>query len=78
MLETKNAKVRRLVASKDYLDALKICKDWEYENPTHRDILRRGYECYVYPRFYKQLGFEPMKEYEKAISVLEQVYGNNC
>lgn len=74
-METKNAKVRRLVASREYKQALQICKDWDYSDPTHRDILSRGYECLMYPEFYKQIGYDPNAEYDKAVSVLRAVYG---
>lgn len=73
-METKNAKVRRLVSCGDYKQALQICKDWDYENPSHREALRLGYDCLMYPDFYKQLGRNPESEYAKAIEVLKLVY----
>jgi len=73
-METKNALVRRLVADKEYKKALQICKEWGYVNPTHREVLRLGYECLMYPRFYKQLGYDCDKCYHEAITVLELVY----
>ena len=74
IMETKNDKVRRLVASGEYKEALQICKDWNYSDPTYRDILRLGYECLLYPTFYKQLGKDPDLAYKNAIKVLRQVY----
>ena len=74
-METKNGKVRRLVSSGEYKQALQICKEWNYKDPRHRDILRLGYECLMYPNFYKQLGYNPEKEYQEAIKVLHIVYG---
>lgn len=74
-METKNDKVRRLVSSGEYKQALQICKEWNYKDPRHRDILRLGYECLMYPNFYKQLGYAPEKEYQEAIKVLHIVYG---
>ncbi len=74
-METKNDKVRRLVSSGEYKQALQICKEWNYKDPRHRDILRLGYECLMYPNFYKQLGYTPEKEYQEAIKVLHIVYG---
>ena len=73
-METKNAKVRRLVKEGQYKKALGICKDWVYENPHHREILRLGYECLLYPEFYKQLGHDPEYCYAHAVSVLVEVY----
>ena len=74
-METKNAKVRRLVAAGEYKQALQICKDWDYADPTHRDQLRLGYECLMYPHFYKQLGKDTNKEYQSAVAILIDVYG---
>lgn len=74
-METKNAKVRRLVKDGDYKQALQICKDWDYSDPADRNQLRLGYECLMYPEFYKQLGKDPEKEYASAIAVLINVYG---
>ena len=74
-METKNALVRRLVSSGDYKQALQICKEWDYKDPHHREILRLGYECLMYPRFYKQIGIDPDSKYREAIDVLRIVYG---
>lgn len=73
-METKNAKVRRLVSSGEYKQALQICKDWNYENPEHREILRLGYECLMYPRFYQQIGVSPDRAYAVAVEVLKLIY----
>lgn len=74
-VETQNAKVRRLVKSGEYKKALQICKEWNYENPMHREILRLGYESMMYPSFYRQIGKDPAKNYEAAVEVLLEVYG---
>lgn len=74
-METKNAKVRRLVREGEYKKALQICKEWDYENPEHREILRSGYDSLLYPSFYKQIGQNPEAQYNKAIEVLKLVYG---
>lgn len=74
-METKNDEVRRLVASGDYKQALQICKEWTYPDPTYRNTLRRGYECLLYPGFYKQLGYDPDSEYESAVKLLNKIYG---
>ena len=71
--KTKTQEVRELVAAGEYKKALQICKDWEYSNPSHRDILRRGYDCLMYPGFYSQLGKDPEVEYQKAINVLKEI-----
>ena len=73
-VETKNAKVRRLVASGEYKEALQICKEWDYQDPSYRQILRLGYESLMYPRFYKQIGQDPEYNYQEAIKILHLVY----
>lgn len=75
-METKVNKVKRLVAEGEYKKALQICKDWDYVDPMHRDILRTGYECLMYPHFYIQLGKDPGYQYEEAVKVLHKIYGN--
>ena len=74
-METKNAQVRRLVREGEYKKALQICKEWDYENPEHREILRSGYDSLLYPSFYKQIGQNPEAQYNKAVEVLKLVYG---
>lgn len=76
MLESKRAQVERLVASGDYKKALQICKEWNYSNPTYCGQLRLGYECLMYPDFYRQLGRDPDEEYNKAVDILRKVYLN--
>lgn len=76
MIESKNAQVRRLVSQGEYKQALQICKEWDYADPHHREILRRGYECLLYPGFYKQLGHDPDSAYQEAIKILHIVYDN--
>lgn len=71
---TKNQMVRDYVSKGEYKKALQICKDWDYNNPEHREILRLGYECLVHPDFYKQLGYDTEGRYQKAVEVLVEVY----
>lgn len=78
ILETKNAKVRRLVAAREYKQALQICKDWDKGiSPLYREQLRLGYECLVHPSFYQQLGINTESEYLKAVEILHKLYGGN-
>lgn len=76
-MESKNEKVRRLVARGEYKQALQICKEWNYEDPSHREILRLGYECLMYPDFYTQIGYDPDIRYKDAIEVLHKVYSTS-
>lgn len=73
-MKSKNQEVKELVAQGEYKRALQICKEWDYENESHGDILRRGYDCLMYPEFYRQIGKDPDKEYQKAVDVLNELY----
>lgn len=73
--KSKNQEVRELVARGEYIKALQMCKDWDYADSTYSDILSRGYECFKYPEFYIQIGYNPPEEYEKAVDILIKVYG---
>lgn len=75
MLVSKNQQVRDLVKIKEYKKALQICKDWDYKDPEHRRILRTGYDCLMYPKFYEQLGYDVKSKYDEAVRVLEELYG---
>lgn len=75
-METKNAQVRRLVSEGQYKQALGICKEWRNGiKKEDTETLRTGYECMLYPRFYKQLGYDPSVEISKSIEVLKRLYG---
>ena len=76
-MKSKNQIVRELVSEKKYKEALQICKDWIYEDPNHSKILRLGYECLMYPGFYKQIGKDPEEAYEEAVRVLNEIYGTH-
>lgn len=76
MIESKTSQVKRLVAAGEYKLALQICKEWNYTNQTYRDKLRLGYECLMYPEFYRQIGKDPESNYEEAVRILKIVYGD--
>ena len=73
-MKPKTQEVRELVSQGEYKKALQICKDWNYTNPEYGDILRRGYECLIYPEFYRQIGKNPDSEYKKAVDLLLIIY----
>ena len=77
MIESKNSLVRKLVSQGEYKQALQICKEWNYKDPSHRDKLRLGYECLMRPDFYKQIGKDPDYHYKESIIILHEVYGDS-
>lgn len=77
-MERKSDAVRRLVAEKHYKDALKIAKDFRIGiSKSDSDDMKRGYECIVYPQFYKQLGYDTDKIAQKGVETLKRLYGNH-
>lgn len=74
MKTSKKETVKELVAHKHYKKALQICKDWNYDCPEYSNILRLGYECLLYPEFYKQIGKDTEKAYQEAVALLINIY----
>ena len=74
--ERKSDKVRRLVAEGRYKEALRIAKDFHLGiSKEDSDIMKRGYECMVWPDFYRQIGKMPSEISQKAIETVQRLYG---
>lgn len=72
---TKSDKVREFVKQKDYKSALKIAKDFRIGFTNEEiSVLRRGYECFIYPQFYKQIGIDLDTAKQNAINILIKIY----
>jgi len=72
---TKSDRVREHVKSGDYKQALKIAKTFKLGlTPNQQDIIKRAYECFMYPGFYKQINIDPDQAYTAGITVLKQIY----
>ena len=57
-METKLAKMKLLMAAKDYRAALQLAAGWPRLG-THRDAIQRGWAAYSNRDFYMQLGRDP-------------------
>lgn len=58
----------------DYRKALKIAKNFTINvTEAERRLMTMGYECYVNPVFYRQLGYDVEYAKETAIEVLKKV-----
>lgn len=76
MLVTKSDRVRQLVASGQYKDALKIAKDFRLGITKEQSgAMRLAYECMIYGRFYKELGYNIPQKIENGVDVLKKLYG---
>lgn len=74
--ERKSDNVRRLVAEGRYKEALKIAKDFHLGiSREDSDTMKRGYECMVWPDFYRQIGKDPSEISIKAIETVQRLYG---
>lgn len=59
----------------NYKEALRIAKTFKLGfSATQRAELARGYECLIYPEFYKSLGKQPDLEVANAVALLKQEY----
>ena len=74
-LERKSDKVRRLVAEGEYKAALRIAKDFHLGiSRDDSDAMKRGYECMVWPGFYKSIGKDIPAEIQRGIDTLIRLY----
>lgn len=74
--ERKTDKVRRLVATGRYKDALRIAKDFRLGiSKTDSDDMRRGYECIVHPAFYQSIGMDTAQIAKKGVDTVIRLYG---
>lgn len=74
-MRTKKSQVVAHVTAGRYKQALAICKCWSLPITSEESsILRRGYECMINPKFYKELGYDPEEQIDKAIKILKRVY----
>lgn len=74
--ERKSDNVRRLVAEGRYKEALRIAKDFHFGiSKEDSDTMKRGYECMVWPDFYRQIGKMPSEISQKAIETVQRLYG---
>lgn len=77
-MEKKSDRVRALVASGRYKEALAITKGFRLGiTRNQHDAMARAYECMVYPDFYRSIGKEPQEEIDAGISVICSLYGQS-
>ena len=75
-MERKSDLVRRLVSERRYKEALRIAKEFRLGiKKDDSDDMRRGYECMVHSRFYKQLGIDTDKIAQKGVETIIRLYG---
>lgn len=76
-MQTKREKVIIALKNEDYIEALKIAKNFVRDfNKEERSIIKRAYEMQWNPAFYEALGFNKEVECNKAVNILKQKYLN--
>ena len=75
-MERKSDAVRRLVACGEYKDALRIASNFTRGiSPKDRDVMKRGYECWIHPAFYQSIKTDTAKSIKQAIQTVSRLYG---
>ena len=75
-MERKSDRVRRLIASQNYKEALRIAKDFHLGiSQFEIDLMRRAYECMTNPRFYKSIGVDVDRTVRLGIATVKCLYG---
>jgi len=68
--------VRRLVAEKQFKQALQIAKDFRLGiTPEQSTKMKKAYECMVHERFYLSLGENIQARIDEGIETIVGIYG---
>lgn len=72
----KSDTVRRLVAEKQYKQALRIAKDFRLGITPEQSLkMKKAYECMVHERFYLSLGEDIQARIDEGIETIAGIYG---
>ena len=73
-MEKKTDQVKKFIEQGDLKAALRIAKSFKINVTKYqRDLMTRGYECIVNPRFYKSIGTDIDKAIADGIAVLNEI-----
>ena len=68
--------VREAVARGDYKKALGIARNFRLGiSKEDSDAMKRGFECMVYPDFYRSIGIDIQLEIQNGVNTLVRLYG---
>lgn len=68
--------VREAVARGDYKKALGIARNFRLGiSKEDSDAMKRGFECMVYPDFYRSIGKDIQLEIQNGVNTLLRLYG---
>lgn len=75
-LQRKSDMVREAVAQGDYKKALGIARNFRLGiSKEDSDAMKRGFECMVYPDFYRSIGKDIQLEIQNGVNALMRLYG---
>lgn len=75
-LQRKSDMVREAVAQGDYKKALGIARNFRLGiSKEDSDAMKRGFECMVYPDFYRSIGKDIQLEIQNGVNALVRLYG---
>lgn len=75
-LQRKSDVVREAVAQGDYKKALGIARNFRLGiSKEDSDAMKRGFECMVYPDFYRSIGKDIQLEIQNGVNALVRLYG---
>ncbi len=75
-MERKSDAVRRLVSEHKYKEALRIAKEFRLGIcKDDSESMKLGYECILYPDFYRQLGKDTDRIVQKGVETVIRLYG---
>ena len=73
-METKIEKLRVMMASGEWRDALKLASSWPRLG-THKTRIERGWAAFRSPEFYRDIGKDPDELIRDGIAALVERYG---
>lgn len=74
--QRKSDVVRAAVARGDYKKAMGIARNFRLGiSKEDSDAMRRGFECMVYPDFYRSIGKDIKMEIQNGVNTLLRLYG---
>jgi hypothetical protein len=71
---TKSDQVRSLLAEGKDMEALRIAKSFRFLKDV-KEIIQRGWQAHMNPRFVAQIRRDPEKDIASAIAALRTLYG---
>lgn len=73
IMENKSEQARKFLSCGKEIEALRIVKSFRIMTKAQKSQIMRGFECTYNSGFYKQLGYDPAEEIEKAVKTAKEI-----